>query len=42
MSQVWSAAVADAVAAGLPISLVITLASGASGLSWTVHGTITA
>ena len=42
VTQVWSAAVADAVAAGLPISLVITLASGASGLSWNVHGTITA
>lgn len=36
----WSAAVADALAAGLPVSLVITLATGASGLVWSVQGTI--
>lgn len=42
VTQQWAGVVADAIAAGLAVSLVITLAAGASGLSWNVQSTITA
>ena len=40
VGQVWSAVVANAIAAGLPVQLVITNSTGATGLSWNVQGTI--